>query len=66
MIDGWQVWDALRDMADGRSLNVVVLTGDDDSSIHQQAQVRHAVGLAHKPVHPGDLLDLVCRALAPA
>ena len=62
---GWQVWDALRDMADGRPLNVAVLTGDDDPVVREQAQMRHAVGLARKPVHPADLLALVSRVLVP-
>lgn len=65
VMDGWQVWDALRDMADGRPLDVVVLTGDDDPTIREQAQMRRAVGLVRKPVHPADLLDLVSRVLIP-
>jgi DNA-binding response OmpR family regulator len=61
--DGWQVWDALCDMAAGRPLNVVVLTGDNDPVIREQAIEREALGIVRKPVHPDDLANAIRQAL---
>lgn len=62
-LDGWQVWDALCDMAAGRPLNVVVLTGDNDPVIGEQAIEREALGVVRKPVHPEALADVIQQAL---
>jgi CheY-like chemotaxis protein len=61
--DGWQVWDALCDMASGRPLNVVVLTGDNDPAVREQAAERQALGIVRKPAHPDDLANAIRQAL---
>jgi len=62
-LDGWQVWDALSQMAEGRSLPVVLFTAD-DLEIAQRTRVeREACGVLQKPVSSTQLVAVAKQAL---
>ncbi len=62
-LDGWQVWDALHNLRGDRLLNVIVLTGDPDPTTYEQALLRGALGIVLKPIHPGDLANIIQQSL---
>ena len=62
-LDGWQVWDALDEMALARPLRVIVCAAEVDSTVRAQSAQRGAVGLLRKPVLLDDLADSLYRAL---
>ena len=62
-LDGWQVWDALREMAQGRPLRVIVCAADVDSVVRAESAGRGAAGLLRKPVLLDDLVMSIHQAL---
>jgi CheY-like chemotaxis protein len=63
-LDGWAVWDRMRDQADTRSLKVYVLSGDIDPALEEEVRQRGGVGVLRKPVHPETLVECIRRASA--
>lgn len=62
-LDGWQVWDALDEIAFGRPLRVIVCAAEVDSAVRAQSAERGAVGLLRKPVLFDDLAASIHQAL---
>lgn len=64
--DGWQVWDRLLAMADGRPLRVILFTAAVTESGLEEARRRGAFAIAPKPVRPRQLMAVLERALEDA
>lgn len=62
-LDGWQVWDALDEMALDRPLRVIVCAAEVDSTVRAQSVRRGAIGLLRKPVLLDDLAASIHQAL---
>ncbi len=64
MLDGWQVWDTLRERADQRSLRVILFAAELDSAAEWQARRRSVWAILRKPVSRARLVERVRGALA--
>lgn len=53
--DGWAVWDRLAEVAAGRPLRVVLLSGDLGAAVDAEARARGGLGVLRKPIRPDQL-----------
>jgi DNA-binding response OmpR family regulator len=61
--DGWEVWNRLAEVADGRRLNVIVFAAELSEHDRAEADRRGAAGVLRKTSTPRQLVELVRRAL---
>lgn len=65
-LDGWQVWQALSEMAVGGGngpLRIIVFTADDLDPLRREQVKREAYGFVRKPVTADQLVPLIREAL---
>jgi two-component system, OmpR family, alkaline phosphatase synthesis response regulator PhoP len=62
-LDGWQVWEALSEIAAGRSFSVVLFTADDLEIAERTRVERDAFGVLRKPVSSAQLVAVAKQAL---
>ena len=63
-MDGWDVWDRLLAMADGRPVRIILFTAVLDSTGIEKATARGGYEMLSKPIDPNHLRAVIKRVLA--